>query len=283
MEYKYNDICTLKNTEGATYISFAPFERFEWLIQGFSTRIGGISGAHLESLNLGFERGDEVANVDRNWELLGQAAGFDTKKLSFPNQWHTNNVRVANESTWAKGSHPDKDSEAVDGQITDVPGTVLVTYGADCTPVMLADEKHRAIGQCHCGWKGTLNNISQVTLDMMSDRYKTAPEEVIAVIGPSIGPKVYEVELDVAGPFIDKHAIKVDEASSIVRKGAAQGKYMLDLWEANRANLLAAGIRPENIYIAGLCTYSEPQLMYSHRRDGAKRGVMAAFMSIRES
>lgn len=281
MERVLNEICTLKNNEGAAYISFAPLERFKWLIQGFSTRLGGVSAGYLASLNLGFERGDDTACVDRNWELLGEAAGFDVDKLSFPNQWHTNNVSIAGSNTWARGSHPDKEGESIDGQITNVPGTVLVTYGADCTPVMLIDDSHKAIGQCHCGWKGTLNGISQVTIDMMGEQYGTIPSELVAVIGPSISRDRYEVEIDVAGPFIEKYEIVVNEASQIVKTGAKQGKYMLDLWEANRQNLVAVGVKTENIYVSGLCTYCESELMYSHRREGNRRGVMAAFMSIK--
>lgn len=282
MNRRINDITVLNNEGGTEYLTFEPLMKLEWLNHAFSTRKGGCSKGPLESLNLGYERGDDIINVDKNWRLFSGAAGFDVNKIAFPNQWHTNNIRIADESSWAMGVHPDKDSKAIDGQITNVPGTVLVTYGADCTPIYLADRTNHVIGLCHSGWKGTLNSIVCDTIRLMNETYGTEPENLVAVIGPSISCDAYEVSEDVASKFIEKHGISVSENSKIVKTGKRKDKYQLDLWEANKANLLEAGVHDEDIFVSGICTYTDDEHMYSHRRDGNARGVMAAFMSINE-
>ena len=116
----------------------------------------------------------------------------------------------------------------------------------------------------------------------MGKNYGSKPENITAVIGPSISMKAYEVSSDVAEIFITKHNINVSETSDIVCLGKEKGKYQLDLWAANKANLLSAGVREDKIFISGICTYTEKDLLFSHRREGNKRGVMAAFLAKRE-
>ena len=279
MQKKLNDICVAENYDTVPVIRFTPFEKLEWLNCGFSTRIGGVSRGCHESLNLGFEREDVRENVEENFKRFGQSAGFDIKNICLPSQWHTNNIRIAGAEHACGSKYEKKTDIPVDGQITDEKGLVLLSYGADCTPVYLADTVNHAIGLVHSGWKGTLNSISSDALDLMKKTYGTKPENVIAVIGPSISSKNYEVGFDVAEHFINKHNIDVTGDSAIVRHGRPQ-KYQLDLWEANRRNLLDSGVPEENIFISGLCTYDEEALFYSHRRDGNARGVMAGFMCI---
>ncbi|MCR5685461.1 MAG: peptidoglycan editing factor PgeF [Lachnospiraceae bacterium] len=335
-----NDETYIETQDDVPVIRFKAFENLNWLNCGFSTRLGGVSSGPLESLNLGFERGDQRENVVENFKRFAASAGFDVNRICLPRQWHTNNIRVSSgeaalgdismykanltgkyDETCPSGNTSqtndhgnDKVSEtvfgngtgissisvkisgmdqfpeeerlktAIDGQITDEPGLVLIAYGADCTPVYLADMKHHAVGLVHSGWKGTLNSISADALRLMNERYGTKPEDVIAVIGPSISSDAYEVGFDVAQLFIRKHQIEVTEDSNIVRLGRRVNegqKYQLDLWEANRRNLLDSGVFPVNIHVSGLCTFKEEELFYSHRRTGNARGVMAGFMMIR--
>ncbi|MCR5330578.1 MAG: peptidoglycan editing factor PgeF [Lachnospiraceae bacterium] len=276
MNKDINDITYLENCETVPVVRFHPFDGIEWLNCGFSTRTGGVSGGCHSSLNLGFERGDRQENVIANFRLFSDSAGFDVEKICLPSQWHTNNIRIADicDMGWEKPEEP------VDGQITDKKGPVLIAYGADCSPVFLADKAHRAIGLVHSGWKGTLNSIVCDALRMMSENYGTKPEDIIAVIGPSISMDSYEVGPDVAEHFIGKYRIDVRDDSPIIKNGIREGKYQLDLWEAIRTDLLAYRIKDINIHKSGLCTFKEKDLFYSHRRDGNARGVMAAFMSI---
>ena len=178
------------------------------------------------------------------------------------------------------GRVPEKEVP-IDGQITDSTETVLISYGADCTPVYLVDDEHRAIGLCHSGWKGTLNSISSDAVRLMQKSFATDPSKLTALIGPSICKENYEVGFDVAEHFIKKHSIDVTADSAIVSAGRSEGKYQLDLWEANRQNLILAGLQPENIYVSGVCTFREEDICYSHRRTGVARGAMAGFMMIR--
>ena len=295
MNKEINNVTYIENYDSVPVVRFHPFDDMKWLNCGFSTRIGGVSTGCHSSLNLGFERGDDRKNVIHNFKLFSESAGFDVNRICLPAQWHTNNIRIAHADDCAvqifnsdtnlrngRGNITEEEKlrNAIDGQITDEQGIVLIAYGADCTSVYLADPKHHAIGLVHSGWKGTLNSITVEALRLMNREFQTAPEDVVAVIGPSISSENYEVGFDVAGHFIRKHNIVVTGYSPIVKTGIREGKYQLDLWEANRANLLNANVRFENIHISGMCTFKEEELFYSHRRDGNARGVMAAFMSI---
>ena len=281
MYRKINDITALEGNDKAAYLTFEPLKRFDWIVHGFSTKLGGC-GEGMEGLNLGFRRGDGDETVLKNWALLGGAAGFDAGRISFPNQLHTTCLRVAGKDTESHGKTPDT-SKPIDGQVTDTPGTVLISYGADCAPIYLIDEEHHAIGLCHSGWKGTLNSIAKDTARLMSEKYGSDPAALCALIGPSICKENYEVGFDVAGPFIEKYNITVAPDSEIVSAGRREGKYQLDLWAANRAVLLDAGLLPENVYLSGFCTFKEEDITWSHRRTGTARGAMAGFLAIREN
>ncbi len=280
MYRKINEITALEGSDTAAYLTFEPLKRFDWIVHGFSTRLGGC-GEGMEGLNLGFGRGDSDDIVFKNWSLLGEAAGFDPTRISFPNQLHTTCLRVAGKDTESHGRTPDT-SAPVDGQVTDTPGTVLISYGADCAPIFLIDEEHHAVGLCHSGWKGTLNSIAKCTIELMSRTYGTDPKALTALIGPSISKENYEVGEDVAGPFIEKYKIDVAPDSDIVSAGKREGKYQLDLWAANRAVLLDAGVLPGNVYVSGFCTFKNEDITWSHRRTGMARGAMAGFLAIRE-
>ena len=298
MRKELNNETYLDNCDTVPVVRFKAFDDLKWLNCGFSTRTGGVSTGPLESLNLGFERGDMRENVAENFRRFAESAGFDISRICLPRQWHTNNIRVSKDAdrvgdiaTYSVKplSEEEKLRTAIDGQITGETGLVLIAYGADCTPVYLADTGNRKVGLVHSGWKGTLNSISSDALRLMNELYGTSPVDVIAVIGPSISSENYEVGYDVAQHFINKHHIEVKESSGIVRLGqciksqnddCVIQKYQLDLWEANRQNLLDCGVPDENIHISGLCTFREEELFYSHRRTGNARGVMAGFIEI---
>ena len=281
MKKKINDISTLIGNDHAAYISFLPLESFDWLRAGFSTRIGGDGSGMFDGLNLGFGRGDSDETVWKNWRYLGDLAGFEPGCIVFPNQQHTTELRAVDERDRSGGTPPNL-SFPIDGQITMSRDTVLISYGADCPSIYLIDPEHHAVGMCHSGWKGTLNSISEKAIRLMTDTYGTDPARTCAFIGPSICMDNYEVGIDVAGSFIEKHGIDVTADSAVVKAGKREGKYQLDLWEANRRNLIAAGLDEGNIHISGLCTFGIEELFYSHRRTGTARGAMAGFIVIRE-
>ncbi|MDO4805366.1 MAG: polyphenol oxidase family protein, partial [Lachnospiraceae bacterium] len=159
----------------------------------------------------------------------------------------------------------------VDGFITDEPGCVLSTFYADCVPLFFADPVHRAIGLSHSGWRGTANGIGMVTVDAMTREFGTNPADLICGIGPSICRDCYEVGEDVARYFT---------ASCLCASETDSDKYYLDLWEANKAILLGAGVREENITLPNLCTACNSDLLFSHRASKGRRGNLGAFLAI---
>lgn len=279
---RINDETILDMSGIAPFLRFDALSRIPFILHGFSTKLGGVSGGCFESMNLGFDRGDDNGNVMENYKRIAAGIGFEAEKLVFTDQWHTTNVREATGSDCGKGIFRERDYEAIDGHITDEPGVVLLVFGADCTPIYLVDTKRQAIGLCHSGWKGTANRIAQVTIESMSRRFNTDPKDITAVIGPSICHSCYEIGEDVAGVFRNNFKAEINSCDSILTPGRADGKYQLNLWEANRAVLALAGVRAENIHACGICTMENTELMFSHRRDGDKRGSMAAFLSIKE-
>lgn len=277
MDKRLNNETVLKNADGVPYITYDALNGYSELVAGFSTRLGGVSGGFFSCMNLGFERGDERENVLKNFYLLGDSAGFDPSHAVLPNQWHTNNVRVVTKELRGEGITAPKTRLEIDAQITDVPETVLIAYGADCTPIYLFDPVKKAIGLAHSGWKGTLNNILGVTVDRMKEQYQTSADDLICVIGPSICMDCYEIGEEVAAEFIGRHGL----SEEMIIKGQAEGKYYLSLWEVNRRNALSCGIRAENIHVSGYCTKCHSDILFSHRAHGSDRGSCAAFMMIK--
>lgn len=175
-----------------------------------------------------------------------------------------------------------KQIEGVDALITNSREVALMTYHADCPSIFLLDPIRKAIGLAHAGWRGTVLEIAAKTAQKMNERYGSRPEDLLAGIGPSIGPCCFEVGEDVAGIF---EAMFPEYANDIVHpktegQTGDDGKWTVDLWEANRRILLDAGLREENITVTDLCTKCREEYFYSHRRQGNARGTMAAFIEL---
>lgn len=266
---------TIKNFNGVSYISYESLERTGLVRHGFMTRKGGVSTGCYESLDLGFNRGDEPEKVKENFDRA--AACFDIKKDSIvmAHQTHTAVIRKVTNEDAGKGVTRERDYSDVDGLITNVPGIMLATSHADCTPVFLLDPKSRAIGMVHSGWRGTVGLIGAEAVKSMSAEYGCLPEDIIAVIGPCICGACYEIGPEVAEQFI---GIFGGEEYALTRKD--NGKFMLDQKAANKRILKEAGIREENISVSELCTFEREELFYSHRRMGAERGQMLAFLGL---
>ncbi|MCD8196024.1 MAG: peptidoglycan editing factor PgeF [Lachnospiraceae bacterium] len=272
-----NGSLSLREREGAPFLVFRNLEETHLVRHGFSTRQGGVSEGDLASLNLGFTRGDEPERVRENFRRIGAAIGFDCASLVLSDQTHTTNVRRMTEDDRGKGFSREQDYTDVDGMITDVPGLTLATFYADCVPLFFVDPVHRAIGLSHSGWKGTVHRMGAVTLRRMCEEFGTEPGDVIAAIGPSICQDCYEVSEDVASQFLQEFGDDADERMLYQKEN---GKYQLNLWRANETVLLAAGIREEHLAVTNLCTCCNPQLLFSHRASGGRRGNLGAFLQL---
>ena len=266
-----------RETNGVTWLSCRPLEDLEGIVQGFSTRLGGVSEGYLSSMNLSFSRGDKEENVRENFKRIGNAMGFAPENLVFSQQTHTTNVRVVKACDRGKGFTEPLDYTDVDGLVTNLPGLVLATFYADCVPLYFVDPENKAIGLSHSGWRGTVQKMGKVTVQKMTECYGSCPKQMIAVIGPSICQDCYEVSKDVIKEF-QKHYKEEYWDELFYRKD--DGKYQLNLWRANELVMQEAGILPENIYTTDVCTCCNPELLYSHRASMGKRGNLAAFLGI---
>lgn len=259
-----------REKEGVTYLTFPSLSKISFIKHGFSTRLGGVSEGCLASMNLSYDRGDVAENVDENYRRICKALDVLPENLVFSQQVHKTTVE--------KVEKPGRYLTEVDGMITNTPGLVLVTSYADCVPLFFVDPVHRAIGLSHSGWRGTVGEIGRITIEKMGKEFHSRPEDIVAVVGPSICQKCYEVSKEVAEQFPPQVYTK-KELTTLDNENALE-KYQLDLWEANRLILLKAGLLDENITVSGLCTSCHSNLLFSHRASGGKRGNLNAFLSI---
>jgi len=267
--------------------------KMRWLAHGFSTRKGGVSVCYGgKSLNLGYTKDDTRAMVEQNRRRLLLALGACDKKHPWPlitlKQLHSDLIQVV------KSGEPAQ--LAGDGLVTNVPHIMLGVQTADCFPVLLVDRKHRAVGAFHAGWRGTVKRIVEKGVGIMRQEYGTDPLDVNAVIGPGIGKCCYaigdevragfESQFDYAGElfqeFYSPDAIR-EKYPLLFLNARAPGhgepatKLHLDLVEANRRQLLRAGVHEKKIVVLQHCTSCNPKRFFSHR---AEKGVTGRMMSV---
>lgn len=246
---------------------------------GVSTRLGGVSEGIFSSMNLSFTRGDITEHVQENYRRMASVVGVRPEKMVCSQQTHTTNVRIVTAEDAGKGVTRERDYTDVDGLVTNVPGICLVTFYADCVPLLFVDPVKRVIASSHSGWRGTVNKIGKVTVETMTGEYGCRPEDIIAAVGPSICQDCYEVSEDVITAFSDAFSENLHK-DLFYEKG--NGKYQLNLWKANEAVLLEAGIQQKNIAVTNVCTCCNPTLLFSHRASHGKRGNLAVFLALKE-
>ena len=234
----------VRNNKGVTFLTYPVFDDMNWIVHGFSTRLGGVSQGIYSSMNLSFTRGDEESCVRENYNRIAAAMGVQAEDIVTSDQTHTCNVRKVTEEDRGKGITCLRDYTDIDGMITEVPGLVLATFYADCVPLYFADPVHRAVGLSHSGWRGTVQKIGAVTIKKMAEEYGSDPSDMKVAIGPSICQDCYEVSLDVIEEFKNVFDQKHWENLFYAKEN---GKYQLNLWEANRIIFMEAGIPKENI------------------------------------
>ena len=261
------------------FYTFHSFDRLGGIRHCFSTRIGGVSEGCFHSLNLGFGRGDDNANVRENYRRLGDAAGFSCEDIVFSDQVHETRVVPVGAAHRGNGFSKPKDEALlrVDGLMTHDKHVVLTTFYADCVPLYFYDSIKHVIALSHAGWKGTLGEIGRITVEAMAREYGSQPQDIWAGIGPSIGPESFEVDRPVADAFA--HGLPHSKPFIHAHENV-EGKYFIDLWGINGETLLLAGLLPEHIETAGLCTKQNPGIFFSHRHSGAARGSLAAFLAL---
>ncbi|AKL95612.1 hypothetical protein CACET_c21660 [Clostridium aceticum] len=244
---------------------------------GFSTRIGGVSKDHNSTLNLSFKTNDDKNHVMANLQGFCEAIDVKLENLVLSDQVHSDGIKIVTIEDRGKGVLYDKDFSQVDALITDASAVALMTFHADCVPLLFADPVEKIVAAVHAGWKGTALKIGQKTVEKMMKEFDSRAEDIVVAIGPSIGKCCYEVSSEV----IQRFNTNFTNASNIAFP-TSEGKYMLDLWEANRIALKEIGLVDRNISIAGLCTACSTDLFYSHRKEKGLTGRMASVIELAE-
>ena len=234
----------------------------------FTTRFGGVSQGYLDSLNIGIHRGDDWENVLKNYEILGEALGFDVRKVVLSHQTHTDIVLRVGAAEQGSGLFGPELPEC-DALVTNEPGTALVIFTADCTPILLHDPVTGAVGAAHAGWRGTAAAIAAKTVEAMVRHFGSRPADIRAAIGPNIGQCCFETDGDV--PDAIRAAFGPEVETWIRRNGE---KYYVNLKEVNALVLRRAGVK--HIDISTDCTACQNRRFWSHRITGGQRGSQGA-------
>lgn len=242
---------------------------------GFSTRLGGVSPAPWDSLNLGISRGDSDENVRENYRRFCAAVGVTAESTVFTQQTHSENIRLVTEQDAGKGLLRPRDYTEVDALITDTPGLSLVVFSADCGTILLYDPVHQAIGAVHAGWRGVAAGLVAKTALKMHDTFGTEPGDLLCALGPAIGPCCFETDDDVPAAMHDALGAQADPF--LTRLGA---KWHIDLKAINAHWLESLGVR--HIDICPHCTACRQDLYWSHRKVGNARGAQIALLALED-
>lgn len=244
-----------------------------------TTRRGGYGEGAYASFNCTTYCGDDAATVRKNQALLTEGMSRKPEELVIPVQIHSTNCVVIEDlylssPLWQKQEM----LNGIDAMMTNEPGYCLCISTADCVPVLVYDKRHNAVAAIHAGWRGTAGYIVRKTLSHMRDKYGTAGEDVIACIGPSISLASFEVGEEVYEVFRENGF----DMQRIAARHQSTGKYHIDLWEANRMQLLDFGVSLLHVELANICTYIHHDEFFSARRLGIKSGRILSGIMINE-
>lgn len=243
---------------------------------GFSTRLGGVSPAPMDSLNLGANRGDDPVNVRENFVRFCAAVGTDPNALVKNHQIHSDIVRPVGRADVME--HPEiPGSFEADGLVTNEPGVCLTVFSGDCIPVLLYDPAARCIAAVHAGWRGAAIGAAARAAEAMVRDYGCMPGHILAAIGPGISPCCFETHIDVPDGL---RAGLGPDAEPFIRPLSREGKFSVDLKGVNARWLERAGLERENIAICSACTACHLDEFWSHRVQGSARGSMAAMIQL---
>jgi len=236
------------------------------LIQGAFTRLGGVSRGDFASLNVGRTVGDDPNDVEANHQAIYRALGVLAEAVVTVRQVHGERVMIVSPEDGGKSL-----GEA-DALISNVPGLLLLLRFADCVPVFLYAPRQGAVGLAHAGWQGTAKGIAAKTAQAMISAYGCQPEEILAGLGPAIGPCCFEV-----GPEVIEAVQGMPHVSKVLTRGS-EGQRYLDLWHANALQLEDVGL--PHIERSGLCTCCQREEFYSHRGEKGHTGRFAAVIGL---
>jgi YfiH family protein len=279
-----------------TILKSTPLQKLPWLVHGFSTRTGGVSAAYGgEALNLGFTKHDANSAVERNRALFLARLGVGRGTA-----WPIVTLRQIHSDLIHRVDSVPEHALTGDGLVSNTPGLLLAVQTADCLPVLLVDPKKRAVGAFHAGWRGTVKRIVEKGVGTMQRLFGTRPGDVLAAIGPGVHVCCYEVGEELRSRFQSQFAYaaelfqEVKDSDPVREKypllfltarapghSELPGKIFLDLVEANRRQLLDAGVAASNITASPLCTSCRTDLLFSYRKESGVTGRLLGAVGIK--
>jgi len=256
------------------FLSHAEIRYFQFELFGKSlthavfTRHGGVSPEPWAALNMGSMVGDDLERVRENRRLALASLVRDMESVY--DVWQVHGVEVAIADVPRPAELPHLQADVI---LTDKQGLTLMMRFADCVPILLHDPIRKVVGIAHAGWMGTVRGTARFAVEAMQKRYGSRPADILAAIGPSIGPDHYEVGPDVALQVKQSFG---NDASGLL--SLSTGSMKFDLWAANRLLLEQAGVG--QVEVAGLCTACATEDWYSHRAEKGRTGRFGAIIAL---
>lgn len=257
----FEDEFNLVVKNGVEYITARAFDEVGGYRHFFSTRIGGKSKGAFEKLNLGIYTEDSVNNIENNFRQIFKASDMNLLKMVYLKQVHSAMFYKVDDCNY--NDIRGRDGDAL---ITTSKNVPVGVFTADCVPIIIGDRKGRVAGAVHAGWRGTFLNIAGRVINYMIQNIGIEAEDIMAAIGPAIGPCCFEVGKNVADnfQFIENR----------------NGKLFVDLFAENVKHIREAGVLGENISCSRLCTFCSEDKFYSYRRDNGKTGRLGTFIEL---
>ena len=262
------------DTNGLLYYTAQVLHR-KGVTHGFSSRLGGVSQGALSSLNLGRSRNDNPLCVRENHRLFQRALGVRSPRVCMCQQVHSDTVRVVTEDD-ALSDLYDPIGYDADGIVTNRRGISLMIFYADCIPILLYDPVCQVIGAVHAGWRGTALGIVERAVAQMASNFGSQPKNILAAIGPGIGPCCFETHDDVPEAMVE--ALGPEAMPFLVP--LPEGKFQVDLKGINRHRLLRSGLSSDHVSVCDVCTACNTDIFWSHRKLGEARGNQAALIQL---
>ena len=263
-----------RETDGVRALVCAPLEQ-DGFTNAFSTRLGGISPMPTRALNLAGFNEDDAENIYENRRRFLKLFDGDWT-LTGCWQTHSADVRVVRSDQEAQPKPGVLgDDIYCDALVSRTPKILLAVKTADCVPILLGDVKTGAFAAVHAGWRGTSSSIVGRAIEQLQSEYGTRAKDLRAAIGPAANSCCYEVGADVIKLFKERFA-ESDRLFTPTREGHAR----IDLHAANRDQLMLAGVSPDRIHLAPLCTMDRTDLFFSYRREKKLHGRVGRLMSV---
>lgn len=250
-------------------INYSLFTNYN--LVSFTTSVkGGVSRDNYSTFNLSKYSNDDINDVLENRRILAQKIGVSVDSLFVPFQTHEDKVKVIDSSfLLLSPKEREKELEGFDALITKEKNICIGITTADCVPILIYDPANHILDSAHAGWKGTVLRIGVKMVMKMQEQFGSKPSDLIVGIGPSISSDMFEVG-DEVGDVFAKEGFNLD---TISYRKPETGKLHIDLWQANREQLLSLGVKEENIEVSGICTFQDTNF-FSARRQTINSGRM---------